>query len=116
MVFCSLTLPSGAPLRNPETGELIGNSPFMNGLIALIMLDVPGHRLALRHRRRHAADLTEVIKAMEKSVTGLGGTIFLFFVLSQFVAYFTYTNMGTVMALAAWPARCRRRISARFRC
>ena len=43
--------------------------------------------------------LTEVIKAMEKAITGLGGTIFLFFVLSQFVAYFTYTNMGTVMAL-----------------
>ena len=33
-----LTLPSWAPLRNPDTGELIGNSPFMNGLIALIML------------------------------------------------------------------------------
>ena len=29
----------------------------------------------------------------------MGGTIFLFFVLSQFVAYFTYTNMGAVMAL-----------------
>jgi len=37
---------------------------------------------------------------MEKAVTGLGGTIFLFFVLSQFVAYFTYTNMGTVLALS----------------
>jgi aminobenzoyl-glutamate transport protein len=36
---------------------------------------------------------------MEKAVTGLGGTIFLFFVLSQFVAYFTYTNIGTVLAL-----------------
>ncbi len=30
----------------------------------------------------------------------MGGTIFLFFVLSQFVAYFTYTNIGTVMALS----------------
>jgi aminobenzoyl-glutamate transport protein len=41
-----------------------------------------------------------VIAAIEKSIKGLGGTIFLFFVLSQFVAYFTYTNMGTVMALS----------------
>ena len=30
----------------------------------------------------------------------MGGTIFLFFVLSQFVAYFTYTNIGTIMALS----------------
>jgi aminobenzoyl-glutamate transport protein len=43
--------------------------------------------------------LTEVIRAIEKSITNLGPTIFLFFVLSQFVAYFTYTNMGTIMAL-----------------
>ena len=31
-------MPTGAPLRNAETGALIGNSPFMNGLIALIMV------------------------------------------------------------------------------
>jgi aminobenzoyl-glutamate transport protein len=44
--------------------------------------------------------LTDVIRAIEKSISGLGGTIFLFFVLSQFVAYFTYTNIGTVLALS----------------
>jgi aminobenzoyl-glutamate transport protein len=44
--------------------------------------------------------LPEVIAAIEKSIKNLGGTIFLFFVLSQFVSYFTYTNMGTVMALS----------------
>jgi aminobenzoyl-glutamate transport protein len=38
VVFALVTIPPGAPLRNPTTGELIGNSPFMNGLIALIML------------------------------------------------------------------------------
>ena len=41
-----------------------------------------------------------MIAAIEKSIKSMGGTIFLFFVLSQFVAYFTYTNMGTVMALS----------------
>ena len=35
---------------------------------------------------------------MEKAISGLGGLIFLFFVLSQFVAYFNYSNMGTLMA------------------
>ncbi|PAP95209.1 AbgT family transporter [Mesorhizobium wenxiniae] len=100
LVFCFLTLPSWAPLRNPETGELIGNSPFMNGLIALIMLIflVTGWSYGIGAGTLRT--LTEVIGAIEKSIKNLGGTIFLFFVLSQFVAYFTYTNMGTVMALS----------------
>ena len=99
-VFCLLTLPSGAPLRNPETGELIGNSPFMNGLIALIMLMFLVTGWAYGIGAGTLRTLSEVIAAIEKSIKSLGGTIFLFFVLSQFVAYFTYTNMGTVMALS----------------
>jgi aminobenzoyl-glutamate transport protein len=99
-VFCLLTLPGGAPLRNPDTGELIGNSPFMNGLIALIMLIFLVTGWAYGIGAGTLRTLPEVIGAIEKSVKSLGGTIFLFFVLSQFVAYFTYTNMGTVMALS----------------
>jgi aminobenzoyl-glutamate transport protein len=99
-IFCLLTLPSFAPLRNPETGELIGNSPFMNGLIALIMLMFLVTGWAYGIGAGTLRTLPEVIAAIEKSIKNLGGTIFLFFVLSQFVAYFTYTNMGTVMALS----------------
>ncbi len=100
VVFALLTLPPGAPLRNPQTGELIGNSPFMNGLIALIMVAFLATGWAYGIGAGTLRTLAEVIKAMEKAVAGLGGTIFLFFVLSQFVAYFTYTNMGTVLALS----------------
>ncbi|WP_269930956.1 AbgT family transporter [Aminobacter sp. HY435] len=99
-VFCLLTLPAGAPLRNPTTGELIGNSPFMNGLIALIMLMFLVTGWAYGIGAGTLRTLTEVIGAIEKSIRNMGGTIFLFFVLSQFVAYFTYTNIGTVMALS----------------
>src|SRR5262249_55814270 len=35
--FGLLTLPPGAPLRAAD-GALIGNTPFMNGLIAVIMV------------------------------------------------------------------------------
>jgi aminobenzoyl-glutamate transport protein len=100
VVFCLLTIPAGAPLRNPTTGELIGNSPFMNGLIALIMLMFLTTGWTYGIGAGTLRTLTEVIAAIEKSIKNLGGTIFLFFVLSQFVAYFTYTNMGTVMALS----------------
>src|SRR5262245_31221871 len=36
--FMLLWLPPGAPLRNPDTGALIYNAPFMNGLIVFIAL------------------------------------------------------------------------------
>lgn len=99
-VFLVLTVPSWAPLRNPTTGELIGNSPFMNGLIALIMLMFLTTGWCYGIGAGTLRTLSEVIAAIEKSIKNLGGTIFLFFVLSQFVAYFTYTNIGTVLALS----------------
>lgn len=98
-VFALLTLPTGAPLRNPDTGELIGNSPFMNGLIALIMAAFLVTGTAFGVGARTITSLTGVIKAIEKAVSGLGGLIFLLLIISQFVAYFNYTNMGTILAL-----------------
>jgi aminobenzoyl-glutamate transport protein len=99
VVFGLLTLPPGAPLRNPDTGELIGNSPFMNGLIALIMVVFLVTGAAYGFGAKTMNNATDIIKAIEKALSGMGGLIFLFLIISQFVAYFNYTNMGTIMAL-----------------
>lgn len=99
VLFGLLTIPQGAPLRDPTTGALIGNSPFMNGLIALIMAVFLSTGAAFGFGAGKFTSLTDVIKAMEKALSGLGSLILLFFVLSQFVAYFNYTNMGTLLAL-----------------
>ncbi|MBX3436213.1 MAG: AbgT family transporter [Planctomycetaceae bacterium] len=98
-VFALLTLPSGAPLRNPETDELIGNSPFMNGLIALIMILFLATGASYGFGARTMKTATDVIKAIEKALSGLGSLLFLFLIISQFVSYFNYTNMGTILAL-----------------
>lgn len=99
VAFGFLTIPQGAPLRNPDTGDLIGNSPFMNGLIGLIMALFLVTGAAYGYGAGTMKNLTDIVKAIEKSISAMGGTIFLFFILSQFVAYFTYTNIGTIMAL-----------------
>jgi aminobenzoyl-glutamate transport protein len=98
-VFALLTLPANAPLRNPDTGELIGNSPFMNGLIGLIMVLFLTTGAAYGFVTGAFKNVTDIIKAMEKAMAGMGGLILLFFVLSQFIAYFNYTNMGTILAM-----------------
>jgi aminobenzoyl-glutamate transport protein len=72
----------------------------MNGLIAVIMLLFLVTGAAYGLGARTMKNGTEVIKAMEKSLAGLGGLILLFFVLSQFVAYFNYSNLGNVMAMS----------------
>jgi aminobenzoyl-glutamate transport protein len=99
VVFALLTLPVGAPLRNPDTGALIGNSPFMNGLIALIMVVFLATGAAYGIGSGSMKNLTDIIKAIEKALSGLGSLIFLFLIISQFVAYFNYSNMGTILAV-----------------
>lgn len=97
--FGFLTIPEGAPLRNPETGALIGNSPFMNGLIAVIMVLFLATGSAFGLGAGTMKGLTDIIKAMEKALSSLGSLILLLFVISQFVAYFNYSNIGTITAM-----------------
>jgi len=98
-LFALLALPRGAPLRNPETGALVGDSPFMNGLIVFIALAFLAAGAAYGIGAKTMKGSSDVIKAMEKAVIGLGGLIFLLFFISQFIALFTHTNMATVAAV-----------------
>jgi aminobenzoyl-glutamate transport protein len=100
VLFGFLTGPSWAPLRNPTTGALIGNTPFMNGLIVAIMVLFLTTGVAYGIGAKTIKNSTDVINAMTKAVSGLGGTILLFVVISQFVDYFNYSNIPTLMAVS----------------
>ena len=71
----------------------------MNGLIALIMVLFLVTGAAYGIGAGTMKSLTDVIKAMEKALSGLGSLILLFLIISQFVAYFNYSNMGTILAV-----------------
>jgi aminobenzoyl-glutamate transport protein len=103
-VFGVLALPPGAPLRNPDTGELIGNSPFMNALIVPIMFLFLVSGIAYGFGAGTFKSSTDIINAMTKAIAGLAGTILLFLVISQFIAYFNYSNMPPLLAgsMAGW--------------
>lgn len=92
------TLPEGALLRNPETGDLL-HSPFLNGIVGIIFLAflLPGiaYGIATRSMRND----THVINAMGKSMSTLGVYIVLVFFAAQFVAYFSWTNLGIITAI-----------------
>jgi len=100
VVMGFLTIGPDAALRNPETGALIGNSPFMNGLIAVIMVVFLVAGAAYGFGAGTLKNSTDIIKAMEKALAGLGSLILLLFILSQFIAYFNYSNIGTILAVS----------------
>jgi aminobenzoyl-glutamate transport protein len=94
-----LTLPAGAPLRNPQTGALIGNSPFMDSLVFLIMVVFLITGVAYGVGAKTLTTVQDGIDAVIKTFSDLGDLLFLFFVISQFVAYFNYSNIGTILAV-----------------
>jgi aminobenzoyl-glutamate transport protein len=100
VVIGLLSLPPGAPLRNPETGSLIGNSPFMDSLIVLIMLVFLIAGAAYGMGARTITNITDGINAITKTFAGLGGLLFLFLVISQFLAYFNYSNLSTIAGVS----------------
>ena len=95
-----LVLPPGAPLRHPETGAIIGNSPFMTSLIVSIALIFLVCGAAYGFGARTMKHTNDVIAAMQKAITGLAGLILLLLVISQFIAFFNYTNMATLAAVS----------------
>lgn len=99
LVFGLLTLLPNAPLRNQTTGSVIGDSPFMNHLIVLIMVLFLTTGAAFGLGSGKMKGITDIVKAIEKSLGGLGGLLLLLFIISQFIAYFNYTNMATIMAV-----------------
>jgi len=98
------TLPPGAPLRDPETGSIIGQTPFMGSLLFIVMLCffIPGVAYGTAIGKYKGPN--DVIAAVVKTFAGLGGLIFMLLMISQFIAYFNYSNMPSVLAtaLAGW--------------
>ena len=94
-----LALPPGAPLRNPDTGALIGVSPFMDSIIVLIMFLFLVTGAAFGAGAGTITSMKDGIAAITKTFAGLGGLLFLFLIISQFVAYFNYSNLSTIVGV-----------------
>lgn len=96
----ALTLPTGAPLRDPQTGSVIGNSPFMNSLIVTIALVFLASGIGYGIGAKTMKTSVDVINAIQKSIASLSGLIFLLLIISQFLAYFNYTNLAPLAAIS----------------
>lgn len=98
IVVLILVLPSNGLLRDPETGGIL-KSPFMNSIIIIMMLLflIPG--IAYGYGAHTLKSEKDIIKLMEKAVSGLSSFIVLIFFAAQFNGAFEYSNMGIVLSV-----------------
>jgi aminobenzoyl-glutamate transport protein len=91
-------IPHGAVLRDPRTGDIL-HSPFLSGIVAIIFMlfFVPG--LAYGLATQSIKSDHDVVTVMGKAMSGLGVYIVLVFCAAQFVAYFSWTNLGLITAI-----------------
>jgi aminobenzoyl-glutamate transport protein len=94
------TLPEGAPLRDPVTGDVIGNTPFMDSLLFIIAMAFLISGIAYGRGARTFTSSNDVIAAVTTTFAGLGGLVFMLLMISQFIAYFNYSNLPTVISVA----------------
>ena len=95
-VIAALTLPPGAPLRNPETGDIVGDSPFMSSLIVMISAAFLAAGIAYGRAVGSVKSSDDVLGMITKSWASLASLLFLFLLIAQFIAYFDFSNMARV--------------------
>ena len=93
------TIPEGAPLRDPVSGDVIGNTPFMDSLLFIIAMSFLISGIAFGRGSGRLTTGNEVIGAVTTTFAGLGGLVFMLLMISQFLAYFNYSNLPTVISV-----------------
>jgi aminobenzoyl-glutamate transport protein len=93
-----LTLIPGGPLRRPD-GQVDGNSPLMDSLLFIITLFFLIAGIAFGRTVGTIKDSGDVIRMATKQFGSLGGMVLMFLAISQFIAFFNYSNMPTVIAV-----------------
>jgi aminobenzoyl-glutamate transport protein len=94
-----LTLPPGAPLRDPETGAIIGTTPFMDSLLFIIAMAFLTSGIGFGYGAGTFRSSNDVIAAVVKTFSGLAGLVFMLLMIAQFIAYFNYSNLPSVLAI-----------------
>ncbi len=94
-----LVVPSGAPLRDPETGGLVP-SPFLRGLIPILFFffAIPGYFFGKATGTIKRSN--DVLKFMEHGMKELSGYIVLMLIVAQFINLFNWSQLDTILAIS----------------
>ncbi|OWZ83665.1 AbgT family transporter [Natranaerobius trueperi] len=99
-VFLYWTVPSDAILRDADGELLTADAAFMGGMVPIIAILFLFPGIAYGLSAKSIKGSGDVAKYMSDSMSDMGGYIALAFAAGQFVAYFEWSNIGTILAVA----------------
>jgi len=105
VLLVAAVLPEGSPLRDPVTGELSSfGAPLMRSIVPLIFLFflIPG--MVYGYVAGTIETHKDIISGMSKSMESMGYYIVMAFFAAQFIAAFSNSNIGILIAVngAEW--------------
>ena len=100
IIMALLMFLPNAPLRTPDaTGKLTLNDFLSHGLIPAILLLflIPG--LAYGKTTGKIKNSNDLVEGMTEAMKSMGSYLVLSFFAAQFINYFSYTNIGTIISV-----------------
>ncbi|HGF6226523.1 TPA: AbgT family transporter [Escherichia coli] len=98
VIVAILVIPEDGILRNQQTG-LISNSPFLKSIVAFIFIFFSLAGVVYGYTAGTIKNSKDIVDAMTHSMSTLGLYLVIIFFASQFVALFSWTNIGQVIAV-----------------
>lgn len=99
-ILAVLLIPKSSFLRHPETGKILSGSPFMSGIIPILLFLFLVTAIPYGVKIGRIKSSGDVPAVMTKSMNTMSSFIVLAFIIGQFIAYFNWTNLGQVIAIA----------------
>ena len=93
-------IPKSSFLRNPDTGSIITGSPFMSGIIPIILFLFLVTTIPYGIKIGKIKSSGDIPKLMTKAIGTMSSFIVLAFIIGQFISYFNWTNLGLVLAIS----------------
>jgi aminobenzoyl-glutamate transport protein len=89
-------LPTGAPLH----GASAAGSPLLNGIVIIIALYAAVAGLIFGRVSGRYRDGGDMVTGMESAMAGMASYLVLMFFAAQFVSWFNWSQLGTLLAIA----------------
>lgn len=98
IILALLVVPKNGILRHAELGTIVP-SPFLSSMIPLLLFWFIFSALAYGITTKTIKNSGDVVTHMVNSMKGFAGFIVLCFFAAQFVEFFSYTNIGLLLAV-----------------
>jgi aminobenzoyl-glutamate transport protein len=97
--FLALVMPGWGPLRTEGPSTLERLKPFFDSMVMLVLLAffVPGLTFGIVTRKIRSDH--DVVRITSDTVATMAGYIVLAFCCAQFVSYFAWSNLGSIVAI-----------------